>query len=97
MSDASKPPGKPPGSGPKPAAQGSSWAALRRFWPYLRPHRRWMWIGLVMIPVVAGVSALRPLLVKQAIDSGAAASIAEAQALFQGFKLSLVFICLVGP
>lgn len=68
MSDASKPPGKPPGSGPKPAAQGSSWAALRRFWPYVRPHRRWMWIGLVMIPVVAGVSALRPLLVKQAID-----------------------------
>ena len=68
MSDASKPPGKPPGSGPKPAAQGSSWAALRRFWPYVRPHRRWMWIGLVMMPVVAGVSALRPLLVKQAID-----------------------------
>lgn len=30
-------------------------------------------------------------LVKQAIDSGAAASIAEAQALFQGFRLSIVF------
>lgn len=30
-------------------------------------------------------------LVKQAIDSGAAASVAEAQALFKGFKLCLVF------
>jgi ATP-binding cassette subfamily B protein len=35
----------------------------------VRPHKRWLWIGLVMIPVVAGVSALRPLLVKHAIDS----------------------------
>jgi ATP-binding cassette subfamily B multidrug efflux pump len=43
--------------------------ALRRFWPYVRAHRRWLWIGLVMIPVVAAVSALRPLLVKHAIDS----------------------------
>ncbi len=51
---------------PKPA---STWAALRRFWPYARPHRRWMWIGLAMIPVVALVSAVRPLLVKHAIDS----------------------------
>ncbi len=47
---------------------GSTWAALRRFWPYVRPHRRWMWAGLAMIPLVAAVSALRPLLVKQAID-----------------------------
>lgn len=45
-----------------------TWAALRRFWPYARPHRRWLWVGLAMIPVVALVSAVRPLLVKQAID-----------------------------
>ena len=30
-------------------------------------------------------------LVKQAIDSGAAASVAEAQALFQGFRLAITF------
>ena len=48
---------------------GSTWAALRRFWPYARPHKRWMWLGLAMIPVVAAVSAVRPLLVKTAIDS----------------------------
>lgn len=30
-------------------------------------------------------------LIKQAIDSGAAASIAEAQALFQGFRLAIAF------
>jgi ATP-binding cassette subfamily B multidrug efflux pump len=55
--------------GPDPSApQGSTWAALRRFWPYARPHRRWLWLGLAMIPIVAGMSALRPLLVKQAVD-----------------------------
>lgn len=50
------------------APQGSTWAALRRVWPYARPHRRWLVVGLLMIPVVAAVSALRPLLVKRAID-----------------------------
>ncbi|MBK9752807.1 MAG: ABC transporter ATP-binding protein [Nannocystis sp.] len=63
-----------PKSGPAPAPNsGSTWAALRRFWPYARPHRRWLWLGLLMIPVVAAVSALRPLLVKQAIDGDIAA------------------------
>lgn len=56
-------------SGPSPTPTRGTWPALRRFWPYVRPHKRWLWIGLVMIPVVAGVSALRPLLVKHAIDS----------------------------
>lgn len=51
------------------APQGSTWAALRRFWPYARAHRRWLWLGLWMIPVVAAMSALRPLLVKQAVDT----------------------------
>ena len=74
MSDAPSKPAAPtrnarPASGPKPAASPGTWAALRRFWPYVRPHRRWLWLGLVMIPIVAAVSALRPLLVKQAIDS----------------------------
>lgn len=70
MSEPSKPTAVAtrPTSGPKPAPSAGTWAALRRFWPYVRPHRRWLWLGLVMIPVVAGVSALRPLLVKQAID-----------------------------
>ncbi len=53
---------------PRQAPTRGTGPALRRFWPYVRPHRRWLWIGLLMIPVVAGVSALRPLLVKHAID-----------------------------
>ena len=50
-----------------------TFAALRRFWPYVRVHRRWLWLGLAMIPVVAAVSALRPLLIKEAIDVDIAA------------------------
>lgn len=55
---------RPDDGGPK----GSTWAALRRFYPWARPHRRWLWFGMMMIPLVAGVSALRPLLVKRAVD-----------------------------
>jgi ATP-binding cassette subfamily B multidrug efflux pump len=50
-----------------------TFAALKRFWPYVRVHRRWLWLGLLMIPVVAAVSALRPLLIKEAIDVDIAA------------------------
>jgi len=67
-------PGEPSGptttaSSPASPPTRGTWPALRRFWPYVRPHKRWLWIGLLMIPVVAGVSAVRPLLVKHAIDS----------------------------
>ena len=50
--------------GPPPG----SWPLLRRFWVYVRPHRHWLLLGLAMIPVVAGMTALRPLLLKQAVD-----------------------------
>ena len=51
----------------------STAAALKRFWVYVKAHRRWLWLGLAMIPIVAAVSALRPLLIKQAIDVDIAA------------------------
>ena len=44
----------PKTTGPKGQAgkpQGSTWAALRRFWPWARPY--WKWIGpLGMGPLV---------------------------------------------
>ena len=57
-----------------PKTTGSTWAALRRFWPWARPYRRWLAAGLMMIPIVAAVSALRPLLIKQAVDVDIATS-----------------------
>ena len=35
---------------------------LVRFWSFLRDQRRWIFLGLLMIPVVAGMEAIRPLL-----------------------------------
>lgn len=84
-----------PVSGPKTTASGGTWAALRRFWPYVRPHRRWLWVGLAMIPAVAAVSALRPLLVKQAIDgdiaSGSALGLRFTAMLFLGAVMAEFF------
>ncbi|HGG57339.1 MAG TPA: ABC transporter ATP-binding protein, partial [Nannocystis exedens] len=53
------------GSSPSGVA---SWRPLIRFWSFIRPHRHWLFLGLVVIPVVAGMSALRPLLLKEAVD-----------------------------
>ena len=41
---------------------------LRRFWAFARPHKRWIVFGMAMIPLVAALSTLRPLLLKHAID-----------------------------
>lgn len=45
-----------------------TFAPLKRFWPFVAPHKRWLVFGLCMIPIVAGMSTLRPLLVKEAVD-----------------------------
>jgi ATP-binding cassette subfamily B multidrug efflux pump len=34
---------------------------LRRLWPFMRPHRRYFWAGLLMILLMAGLNLLRPL------------------------------------
>ena len=37
--------------------------------PHLaRAHKRWIMLGLAMIPLVAAMSTLRPLLLKHAVD-----------------------------
>jgi len=84
VSEATKP-------GRTAAGTGSTWAALRRFWPYAWPHRRWLWVGLAMIPVVAAVSALRPLLVKWAIDD----DIATGDALGLRFTAMLFLVAVM--
>jgi ATP-binding cassette subfamily B protein len=47
---------------------GSSFALLRRFWGFARPHRQWLFLGMTMIPLVAGLTTIRPLLLKHAVD-----------------------------
>lgn len=44
-------------------------ALLLRFWTFTRPHKRWIFLGLAMIPLVAALSTLRPLLLKDAVDT----------------------------
>ncbi|MEM9452712.1 MAG: ABC transporter ATP-binding protein [Myxococcota bacterium] len=64
----SKSPASRPDEGPTAARQASAISLLRRFWSFARPHRRWLLSGLALIPIVAGMSTLRPLLVKHAVD-----------------------------
>ncbi len=56
-----------PNEGPG-ETRGSVWALLLRFWPFARPQRRWFLLGLLMMPLVAAASAVRPLVAKHAID-----------------------------
>jgi len=52
---------------PMPSAS-TTLALLRRFWVFAATHKRWLGLGLSMIPLVAAMSTLRPLMVKYAVD-----------------------------
>jgi ATP-binding cassette, subfamily B, multidrug efflux pump len=41
---------------------------LKRLWPYLRPHQRWIWLGFVCLLVISACRLAGPYLVKIAID-----------------------------
>jgi ATP-binding cassette subfamily B protein len=53
-------------------AHVSTATLLRRAWVFARPYRWWLFMSLPMIPLVAGLSTLRPLLVKHAVDENLA-------------------------
>lgn len=52
----------------KTPSTASTMALLGRFWRFALAHKRWLAIGLSMIPLVAAMSTMRPLLVKYAVD-----------------------------
>ncbi len=42
---------------------------LRRLWIHISPHRRLVWISLTVLPLLAGVEIIQPLIVKYGIDN----------------------------
>lgn len=63
---------------------------LRRLWPFLRPHRRWMFLSLAMILVVAGLNLVRPIVMGRVV---ARAQEADVDALMrQGLILSGIVV-----
>lgn len=57
-----------PDEGPTTLREASVWSLLRRFWVFARKQKRWLAVGLLLIPVVAAMSTLRPLLIKHVVD-----------------------------
>jgi len=41
---------------------------LKRLWVYISPHRQLVWVSLVLLPVLAGIEVIQPLVVKYGID-----------------------------
>jgi ATP-binding cassette subfamily B protein len=62
----------------EPLGMTSSLGLMRRFWTYARTHKRWLFLGLAVIPLVAVMTTVRPLLVKQAVDEAIPARDGEA-------------------
>ena len=41
---------------------------IRRLWTYVRPHQRWVWLGLTLLLFTSAVGLLQPWILKLAID-----------------------------
>jgi ATP-binding cassette subfamily B protein len=55
---------------------------VSRLWPFIRPYQRMLWMSIGLGVVTAGMSLLRPFLMRYAIDRGAMAR--DPHALFLG-------------
>jgi ABC-type multidrug transport system fused ATPase/permease subunit len=52
------------GRGPRARA----WPLIRRFWPWVRPHMRYVWAMFVLLIVSTPLSLISPLIVRQVVD-----------------------------
>lgn len=46
----------------------ADWRLLTRFWSYMRAHRRWLWLALILMPLGVLCQLAAPLIIKYAID-----------------------------
>ena len=44
------------------------WTLMKRLWEFIRPHQRWIWLGLALLVVTSACRLALPYLVKIAID-----------------------------
>ncbi len=43
---------------------------IESLWPFLRPHRFWLWVSLTSIAITACLALVRPLIMLRTIDAG---------------------------
>ena len=63
---------------------------LRRLWPFLRPHQRWVWLGFSCLMLGLGCRLAGPFLVKIAIDDHLAAGEPDGYGWIVGAFLALL-------
>ncbi len=52
----------------EPPPRLSEWELLKRFYGWLRPHRRLLYVAMVLVPVVAACAVAQPRILGLAID-----------------------------
>jgi ATP-binding cassette, subfamily B, multidrug efflux pump len=65
-------------------------ALLRRLWPFLRPHSKYLWASLVMVLLGAGLNLVRPLVMGSVIANAQASQ--PGGLMKHGITLALVIV-----
>ncbi len=54
--------------------RAKAWPSLKRFWPYVRPHRRYVYRMMALLVVSAPLGVISPLIIRHVIDNAIAGS-----------------------
>jgi ABC-type multidrug transport system fused ATPase/permease subunit len=96
---ASKPdtkPAVPPGDLEEPRAKPLDWTIIRRIWERMRPHRRTIFINLVLSMAIVGLELLPPLFTKRIIDTSIKDRDLQSLGIYSGIMLLTVAGIMLG-
>jgi ABC-type multidrug transport system fused ATPase/permease subunit len=56
------------GAGAEEGRRTRAWPLIKRFWPWVRPHMRYVWAMFVLLLVSTPLSLISPLIVRRVVD-----------------------------
>ena len=80
---------------PATALPTRAWPLLKRFWPWVRPHQRYVWGMLVLLVLGMPLSLLSPLIIRRVVDDAVERSKHDDVLMWGGLLVALTILALV--
>ena len=72
-----------------------AWPLLKRFWPWVRPHRAYVWGMLVLLVLGTPLSLVSPLIIRRVVDDAVERSRHDDVLMWGGILLIITVLALI--